>query len=69
MFSDGPCDGGHVGTALMAVGGLAYLASTVDDIVTAPRRAARLNARARRTVAIAPSVSTRHAGLTVVGTF
>ncbi|MBL8623162.1 MAG: hypothetical protein JNK64_17760 [Myxococcales bacterium] len=69
LFSDEPCDEVNVGTALLAVGALAYLTGTVDDIITAPRRAARLNARARRSVAIAPSVAPDRAGVAVVGTF
>ncbi len=57
------------GTAIMIAGALMFLGGTVDDIVTAPRRARRYNESLRTTLTLAPLVRTDGGGLALVGRF
>jgi len=53
---------------LVAAGGWVY--GTFDDILTAPRRVARINeARLDATYALVPTASDDHLGLALVGRF
>jgi hypothetical protein len=60
-------DGGTEGIILLGLGTM--VAGTIDDIVTAPRRARRRNAELRGGLAIAPSASRDGAGVVMSGRF
>lgn len=69
-FGDGSCPAGDdpvVGTAIVFLGAGMFVAGTVDDIITAPRRVQRLNQA--HNVAIAPIVTQHSAGLALGGRF
>lgn len=67
LFSEEPCDGTE--GVLIALAGMGmYIAGVVDDIATAPRRVRERNARAS-SIAVAPMVTGRSAGLAIGGRF
>lgn len=65
------CDSSPLGVGLLVVGSAAYVAGSVDDIVTAPAAARRYNREHSGVVdvAIAPVVTPHQAGLSVSGRF
>ncbi|MCE9578826.1 MAG: hypothetical protein K8W52_37220 [Deltaproteobacteria bacterium] len=68
LFSDEPCKDSVAGETLLILGGAAYVAGTIDDIVTAPGEARRRNGLIKN-LTIAPVVTSRQAGFSIAGSF
>ena len=68
IYSDAPCEDSVAGETLLILGGAAYLAGTIDDIVTAAGAARRRN-RLIKSVTIAPVVAPHQTGFAIAGTF
>jgi hypothetical protein len=56
-----------IGPAIAIVGAGMFVAGTIDDIVTAPRRVRRMNREREAGVSLAPMVTQRSAGLALGG--
>ena len=69
QFAPQPCEESPVGPTIAVLGVAAYAAGTIDDILTAPGRAARMNRAAATRVTLAPQLAPGRAGVAVVGTF
>jgi hypothetical protein len=69
LFAPQPCEESPVGPTIAVLGVAAYAAGTIDDILTAPGRAARMNRAAATRVTLAPRLAPGRAGVAVVGTF
>lgn len=69
LFED--CEESTASQVVLALGAAAFLAGTVDDIVTAPLEAKQRNAAARKRLelAVAPRVTGKDVGLVVAGRF
>lgn len=68
LFSEEQCKDSVAGETLMILGGAAYVAGTIDDIVTAPGEARRRNGRIKN-LSIAPVITSRQAGFAIAGSF
>lgn len=62
-------DGAPVGTAIAIAGAVIFVAGTIDDIVTAPRRARQKNRERGLALGLAPVTAGRSLGLALGGRF